>query len=29
LGAAELSSLLKSDIQTYKSVFTAAKIPVQ
>ncbi|MDQ3026792.1 MAG: tripartite tricarboxylate transporter substrate binding protein [Pseudomonadota bacterium] len=29
LGAAELSSLLKSDIETYKSVFQAAKIPVQ
>jgi tripartite-type tricarboxylate transporter receptor subunit TctC len=29
LGAAELGSLLKSDIGTYKGVFTAAKIPVQ
>jgi tripartite-type tricarboxylate transporter receptor subunit TctC len=29
LTAAELGSLLKADIETYKSVFKAAKIPVQ
>jgi tripartite-type tricarboxylate transporter receptor subunit TctC len=29
LGTAELANLLKSDIATYKAVFTAAKIPVQ
>ena len=29
LGTAELAALLKSDIETYKSVFQAAKIPVQ
>jgi tripartite-type tricarboxylate transporter receptor subunit TctC len=29
VGSAELGSLLKADIQTYKAVFTAAKIPVQ
>lgn len=29
LGAAELSSQLRSDIDTYKNVFQAAKIPVQ
>lgn len=29
LGTAELSSLLKQEIETYKSVFKAAKIPIQ
>jgi tripartite-type tricarboxylate transporter receptor subunit TctC len=29
LGAAELAALLKSDIDTYRNVFQAAKIPVQ
>jgi tripartite-type tricarboxylate transporter receptor subunit TctC len=29
LGTLELASLLKSDIETYKAVFKAAKIPVQ
>ena len=29
LTSPELASLLKSDIETYKSVFTAAKLPVQ
>lgn len=29
LGSAGFAALLKSDIDTYKSVFQAAKIPVQ
>ena len=29
LGAADLASMLKSEIATYKKVFTAAKIPIQ
>lgn len=29
LGTAELAALLKSDIETYRNVFKAAKIPVQ
>lgn len=29
LGATELASMLKSEIATYKKVFTAAKIPIQ
>jgi tripartite-type tricarboxylate transporter receptor subunit TctC len=28
-GSAELAALLKSEIETYKAVFRAAKIPMQ